>query len=158
MTYQTAISQEELARVVAEEKAKAERKRVGKEGRGRPNGEAGQQKQFALVPFDKITIDKTPAYLVKGLIPRTGLTVAWGPPKCGKSFFVFDLSRHVACGREYRGRRVQKGAVIYCTLEGTEGFRTRVEAFRQAKMAEEAREAPFYLIAAPWPWWPIMAH
>ena len=122
-----------------------------KEMRTRPNGEPIQlkRKQFKLVPFDKSTLDKTPTYLVKGLVPRAGLTVIWGPPKCGKSFFAFDLSMHVALGWEYRGRRVQKGAVVYCALEGAEGFRARVEAFRQDKLAENAEEVSFYLIASP---------
>jgi hypothetical protein len=30
-------------------------------------------------------------YCVKGVLPRSGLAVFWGPPKCGKSFLVFDL-------------------------------------------------------------------
>jgi len=55
-------------------------------------------KHFELIPFDKIAIDTTPAYLVKGIVPRIGLCVFWGPPKCGKSFLVFDLMMHVALG------------------------------------------------------------
>ena len=27
-------------------------------------------------------------------IPRVGLVVVWGPPKCGKSFWAFDLAMH----------------------------------------------------------------
>jgi hypothetical protein len=44
--------------------------------------------RFHLIPFDKISIADRPTYLAKGLIPRVGLTVIWGPPKCGKSFFA----------------------------------------------------------------------
>ena len=84
---------------------------------GQPNGGA-KPKHFELIPFDAIKIDTTPAYLVKGIVPRVGLCVVWGPPKCGKSFLVFDLMMHVALGREYRGRRVRQGAVVYCALEG----------------------------------------
>jgi hypothetical protein len=52
-----------------------------------PNGpDARAQNRFELIPFDRIAFDTTPAYLVKGLIPRVGLCVFWGPPKCGKSF------------------------------------------------------------------------
>jgi hypothetical protein len=42
--------------------------------------------RFRLIPFDAVTVGSERVYLVKGLIPRTGLIVAWGPPKCGKSF------------------------------------------------------------------------
>jgi hypothetical protein len=87
-------------------------------------------KHFELIPFDKIAIDTTPAYLVKGIIPRVGLCVFWGPPKCGKSFLVFDLMMHVAPGWKYRDRKVRQGAVVYCALEDCSAFKNRVEAFR----------------------------
>ncbi len=41
------------------------------------------QRRFKLVRFDQIQLPTDPAYLVKGLIPREGLCVVWGPPKCG---------------------------------------------------------------------------
>jgi hypothetical protein len=55
----------------------------------RPNWETkpnGTKKQFKLVPFSEIKLDTASACLIKSLIPRTGLIVVWGPPKCGKSF------------------------------------------------------------------------
>jgi RecA-family ATPase len=106
-----------------------------------------QKARFELIPFDKIAFDTVPPYLVKGLVPRVCLSVIWGPPKCGKSFLVFDLLMHVALGWKYRGRRVQQGPVVYCAFEGQAGLRNRVEAFRQRKLAEGADNVPFYLIA-----------
>jgi hypothetical protein len=103
--------------------------------------------RFRLVPFDRITLGSERVYLVKGLIPRVGLVVVWGPPKCGKSFWTFDLVMHVALGREYRGRRIQQGSVVYLALEGGKGFEARVEAFRQRYLAEEPDRVPFFLIA-----------
>jgi hypothetical protein len=105
--------------------------------------------RFALIAFDKIAVDTTPAYLVKGIIPRVGLCVFWGPPKCGKSFLVFDLMMHIALGWQYRGRRVRQGAVVYCALEGCAAFKNRIEAFRQRKLAENSSEVPFHLMASP---------
>ncbi len=81
----------------------------------------------------------------QGIIPRVGLVVVWGPPKCGKSFWAFDLVMHVALGWEYRGRRVQQGPVVYLALEGGEGFRARIEAFRQSFLPEVPEPVPFYL-------------
>jgi hypothetical protein len=83
-------------------------------------------------------------YLVKGLIPSVGMVVVWGPPKCGKSFFVFDMVAHVAAGWGYRGRKVQQCPVVYFALEGQEGFTARVEAFR---LEHGAPDIPFYLSA-----------
>src|SRR5580693_2214336 len=103
--------------------------------------------RFKLVPFHKISVGSERVYLVKGIIPRLGLIVIWGPPKCGKSFWTFDLAMHVALGWEYRGRRVNAGTIVYCALEGAEGFRARVEAFRRGKMDGRAH-APFHLMAS----------
>jgi AAA domain len=99
--------------------------------------------RFHLTRFRDIAITEGLAYLVKDLIPATGLVVVWGPPKCGKSFWMFDLSMHIALGQEYRGRRVQQGPVVYLALEGGKGFTHRVEAFRRR---HDVTDAPFYLI------------
>jgi hypothetical protein len=82
------------------------------------------------------------------LIPRSAFSVIWGPPKCGKSFVMFDMAMHIALGREYRGRRVEQGAVVYCAFEGAHGFLARVEAWRQEHLAEQADPVPFYLMPA----------
>jgi hypothetical protein len=104
--------------------------------------------RFQLVAFNDIKPDDKGAYLIKGLLPRVGLTVVWGAPKCGKSFWTFDALMHVALGWGYRGHRVAPGPVVYCALEGVQGFRNRVEAFRQAKLSEaDCASPPFYLMA-----------
>jgi hypothetical protein len=101
-----------------------------------------------LTAFDHVTISSTAVYLVKGIIPRSGITVVWGPPKCGKSFWTFHVAMHVALGWEYQGRRVHGGPVVYLALEGGEGFKARIEAFRQRCLSEQASDIPFYLISA----------
>jgi hypothetical protein len=87
---------------------------------------------ITFTKFAEITLSKAPRYILKGLIPSSGLVVFWGPPKCCKSFKVFDMVAHVAAGWQYRGRRVKQCGVAYCALEGQLGFQARVEAFRQA--------------------------
>jgi AAA domain len=87
-------------------------------------------------------------YCVKGVLPRSGLAVFWGPPKCGKSFLVFDLLMHVALGWEYRGHRVTQGPVVYVCLEGGRAFRKRREAFRLAKL-KEGDDPPFFFVVNP---------
>ena len=99
--------------------------------------------RFHLTRFRDIAVAEGIPYLVKDLIPTTGLVVAWGPPKCGKSFWMFDLSMHIALDWQYRGRRVLKGPVVYLALEGGRGFTHRVEAFRRH---HGVRDAAFYLI------------
>ena len=108
------------------------------------NGTQHRTKQrFELTRFNAVVLSSSSAYLVKGLIPRGGLTVVWGPPKCGKSFWTFDVAMHVARGEPYRDRRVQQGVVVYLALEGGNGFRARIEAYRRTHNIDDA---PFYLM------------
>jgi hypothetical protein len=91
-----------------------------------------------------------PRGLVKGVFPSTGLAVIWGPPKCGKSFWMLDVLMHVALGWEYRGRRVTQGAVVYCALEGQANLPLRKEAFWKAKLADKPEaDPPLFLMTRP---------
>lgn len=100
--------------------------------------------KFPLIKFDNIHVDtKRRNYLVKGLLASTGLTVIWGPPKCGKSFWTIDIALHIALGWKYRGRHVQQAPVVYIALEGQSGLDARVDAFKRHHSVDQA---PFYLI------------
>ena len=107
----------------------------------------GKGLRFRLRAFNTITVGSERVYLIKGIIPRVGLVVVWGPPKCGKSFWKFDLVMHPALAWDYRGRRVHHGAVVYLALEGGKGFEARIEAFRQRHLPEHHDQVPFFLIA-----------
>jgi hypothetical protein len=117
----------------------------------RGNGNAGSDKHdnnaFPLIAFENIVLDTSRRdYSVKGLLPRTGIVVVWGPPKCGKSFWATDIGLFIAFGWEYRGRRVQQATVVYIALEGRHGFPKRIEAF---KKHHGVQSAPFHLITKP---------
>lgn len=98
---------------------------------------------YPLIAFADVSFDNEIAYLVQGLLPRSGLALVWGPKKCGKSFWIMDLALHVALGWSYRGRRVEQVPVVYLALEGQAGYGRRIEAFKQH---HNVREAPFYLL------------
>jgi RecA-family ATPase len=107
-----------------------------------------REPRFQLIPFDRLQPVTKPAYLVKDIIPRAGIVVVWGPPKCGKSFWMTTTMLYVALGWEYRGHKVVQGAVVYCAFEGQEGYGQRAEGFRQRYLTEDAEAVPFYLVAA----------
>lgn len=104
--------------------------------------------RFKLTRFKDLKPNGRRRYLVKGLIPFPGFTVAYGPAKCGKSFWIVDLAMHVALGWKYRGRRVKQGAVVYCAFEGATGVSDRAEAFRK-EFLEAGADPPFYAITVP---------
>jgi RecA-family ATPase len=105
--------------------------------------------RFRLKRFEEILLSTVPNYLVKGIIPRAGTVVVWGPPKCGKSFWTFDVTMHIALGWKYRGRKVQQGNVVYLALEGGNGFPARKEAWRRRHLADRREPVPFYLLDIP---------
>jgi hypothetical protein len=107
----------------------------------------GRAQRFTLVPFDAIELGTDPPYLVRGIFPREGIAVIWGPPKCGKTFWCFDIAMHVALGWEYRGHAVERGVVVYIAAEGERGFRARALAFRQECLSDSTERPDFYLIA-----------
>lgn len=100
-----------------------------------------------LVPFGQIGLTTKRRYLVKGLIPYPSLSVVWGAPKSGKSFFAFDMLLRVSLGWDYRGRRIHHGPVVFCAFEGASGIAGRAEAFRQKWLNDnDAEDVPFYLV------------
>lgn len=111
--------------------------------------EGSANRRLILKPFEAITLPTGLNYLVKGVLPRTGLVVIWGPPKCGKSFWTFDLVMHIATDRSYRGHKVQRGTVVYLALEGGFGFAGRVEAWRRRHLSNHKAPVPFYLLDVP---------
>lgn len=102
-----------------------------------------------LVAFDDIVLGGGVMWLVKGLIPLYGLSVVYGPPKTGKSYWLFDVLMHCVLGLTYRDRSVRQGPVVYVVAEGIEGFRARVEAFRVSKLSGAKEGLPFFILPAP---------
>jgi AAA domain len=140
--------EQQRAERLAEEAAQQEQE---EEARPRPNG-ADQQRQkearprrFNAVRFKDVVFDlETATDIIKGLVPIQALIIVWGPPKCGKSFLIFDLAMHVALGQPYRGKRVAQGVVVYIACEGERGLKARTEAYR--RNLPEGVDPGFYLM------------
>jgi hypothetical protein len=105
-----------------------------------PGDPPPNNRRFKPIRFRDIGLIAERPYLVKGVLPREGLVVIWGPPKCGKSFWTFDMVLHVALGWEYRDRRVQSGTAVYIACEGERGIGARTEAFRIQKVDKLERD------------------
>jgi hypothetical protein len=67
----------------------------------------------------------------------------YGASNSGKTFLVIDLGAHVATGRDWQGKEVEQGAVLYVALEGTQGAVNRIKAMRMRGILPTG--SPFFL-------------
>jgi hypothetical protein len=115
-------------------------------GKDHASDAADREFTFKLTPIDKIELDTDCPYLIRDIIPSEGLTVVWGPPKCGKSFWLYDALMHVAMDWEYRGHAVIQGPIVYVACEGEKGVRRRSFAYREFKLNSHDGPVPFHLV------------
>jgi hypothetical protein len=87
-----------------------------------------------------------PNDFVEGVFCDGQLSVIYGHTNIGKSFLGLDLAMHVALGRTWFGREVQRGGVVYLAGEGGGGIRRRVAAFLRRQGIEQTKGIPFALI------------
>lgn len=85
---------------------------------------------------------------VQGVLVERSAAMIYGRSNSGKTFLATDLALHVAAGIKWNGRRVEQGGVVYCPLEGGNGFRNRVAAWRR-EHGLEGVEIPFAAVEAP---------
>jgi len=81
-----------------------------------------------LAPQDLLKLPP-PKWLIKNLVPATGIATLYGPSKSGKTFLVLDLLASIALGRPFFGRRVATSSVTYVCLEGGAGLANRIRAY-----------------------------
>ena len=98
---------------------------------------------LSLIWLDEIEPVLAAADFVQGVLVEGSAGVVYGESNSGKTFLLTDLALHVAAGLPWQGRRVEQGGVVYCAMEGGNGFRNRVAAWRDAN---GSRELPFAAI------------
>lgn len=86
--------------------------------------------QFRLLTDDDLISMPPLEWLVKGVLPAEGLGAIYGSSGSGKSFLALELAAAVAHGMEFFGRKTKARPVTYLALEGAQGFRQRVMAWR----------------------------
>ena len=70
-----------------------------------------------------------PQYLIDKLIETPVTGCLFGSHSAGKSYVAIDWALHVATGKDWNGRKVKQGPVIYMVGEGRVGVRRRVEVW-----------------------------
>lgn len=76
-------------------------------------------------------------YIVKKMIYTSSVSMVFGAPGSAKTFFVLDLAASIASGREWQGRKVKQGGVLYFGLEGKHGIKKRIQALKMRKLLKE---------------------
>lgn len=95
--------------------------------------ECANTKERAVTRFPLVAgysgFDNQASYLIKGILPASGTTAIYGPSGSFKSFLAVSWACHIATGKEWDGRRVTRGAVLYVVGEGGVGVPRRLRAW-----------------------------
>ena len=102
-----------------------------------------------LVPFaDLLKPNLENPFIVKGLLPTAAIALVIGESGCGKTFLITDAALHIADGREWFGRRVRRGKVVYVAAEAGRSIGNRIAAFAEAKW-DGCSEVAFSVVTSP---------
>ena len=75
--------------------------------------------------------DNAYEWVIKGIIPKNGITLLYGASGCGKTFATTHIALCVASGSDFLRHKVQRsGKVIYIAAESPESFKRRVAIMR----------------------------
>lgn len=85
------------------------------------------------------------SWLLKGVLPSSGLAAFYGPSRGGKSFLALEWCLRIAHGDDVLGLKTQQVGVAYVGAEAANGLRKRIRAWLIANNREE-ESAPFALI------------
>lgn len=93
--------------------------------------------RFKLTPAGELVQTPKPLlWLVRDMLLPGTSSMLVGDPAAGKSLLVIDWSACVALGRDWLGRPVASGLVVYLAGEGHHGIARRLKAWSLAHLAE----------------------
>lgn len=84
-------------------------------------------------------------WMVKGVLPATGIAAMYGPSGSGKSFLALDLAMAVAKGLPWFGKRTKPCPVVYVCLEGETGLSNRLRVY----LLSHGAGGEFYAVTQP---------
>lgn len=82
--------------------------------------------------------------LVEDLIDCGSFALLVGESNSGKTFLALDMSLAIARGRNWMGKDVKQGAVLYIAAEGGGNVKKRVQAYKQ-EFGFKSKPLPFRL-------------
>lgn len=84
-----------------------------------------------LLTIEDLKIRKKFKWLVKNLIPESGMICMYGMPGCGKTFIGLDIGCHIAHGIPWNDMKVTEGIVYYFVAEGITGIYNRIKTWHE---------------------------
>ena len=80
-------------------------------------------------------------WAIKGVLPRRGVSMIFGPSGSGKSFVALNMIYAIAEGSSFFGQMAKQIPVLYVGLEGHAGVKNRIVAMERA----QGRPMPEYM-------------
>ena len=109
---------------------------------------ASQRGRFAPMSLGELMAQTRARWLVKRLLPETGVGIVFGPSMAGKSFLLLDLCLAIVQGQPWRGRKTRAGGVAYILAEGASGFPDRLRAYMGYHGVDGFEGLPLHVIPA----------
>jgi RecA-family ATPase len=85
--------------------------------------------RYKLQSLDSMTVSKPIGWMVKGVLPESGMAALYGPSASGKSFLAIDLAMKIAKGDAWFGNKTKPCPVVFVALEGEAGLTNRLKAY-----------------------------
>ena len=86
--------------------------------------------RFTLLGINDLAALPPTDYLIKGVLPSSGIAAIFGPSGSGKTFVALDLIMSIACQSDWFGHKVKNAPVTYIGLEGKSGINNRIKAWQ----------------------------
>jgi 5S rRNA maturation endonuclease (ribonuclease M5) len=115
---------------------------------GNPGTDTGTTKPpFKLVKLSDVQM-KPADWVANGLMEKDSLNQLFSDPGGCKTFLAIDLSNCVATGKDFHGRTVQQGPVVFIAGEGHNGIKRRFMAW-EIHHQVALDKAPIFLSSMP---------
>jgi hypothetical protein len=92
--------------------------------------------RIKLLKLSELDSLQPPAWLIQDVITEHGLSMIWGRSGSLKSFIALDMGLCVATGRDWHGKPVKQGRVIYLAAEGAHGLGGRAIGWVKSKQID----------------------
>jgi hypothetical protein len=92
---------------------------------------------FPFIHADNLSNTAGAFDFVEDLLTDGAVSVIYGASNSGKTFFALDLAAHIATGKKWQDKEVERGAVLYIALEGTQGAVNRIKAMKMRGILPE---------------------